>query len=1492
MPAAERRRRARALGRLRQRLGRGAGLPAADLRGADLRGEDLSAADLRWADLRDADLRGCRLHGTRLRAARLDGADLRGVVAADLDLEDASLHGADLAEAWLDGAILLSADLSGARLYGAWLRRVDLRHARLADADLRRADLSRADLTDALLLGAQLDGARWARACLSHSSGLTDAQRQDLLDAGAWQGAIAPELAPIVALAARLARPAAHWATGRALRLRGSTRRWLSDRAEARSARASSRQHRAEEARARRLDSLPGGPGADLSGQDLHGQDLHEVDWTGAVLSGCRLDGAQLQRAVLDGADASDASMRGVRLAHAHLRGLRAPGARLVDADLRDADLRDADLSGADLTGADLRGARLHGARLQGADLTAARLAEQDLEETDLREAILDQADLAGASMDETLVGGADLRGALGLAPATRSALAERGARTAEASIDALVKGVDPRHVWAALAVLGLGVGTYTATRFMAGRSASDPVMIAADEIRSLPPAEALARFEDLADDAALPADKVGYLLEAAGQARILGDDDAEQRLLRAALAATGEDVEMGAEVRLMLASTLAEADQGSEALALLDPLLDLARQSTEQRARAMLLYEELATASGTDPSARLAAVFDTLGELPDAAAELYLSLSAERANDGDLDGALADLDAAADLPITEGTVLRVMEARARTLDRAGELDAAADRWIALMDASDADSVPHQAAMLALADLRQRQGRADEARVLLQPILEASKDKQLKARARLVEARLSEGEGDVAAAAQAYRAAIELAATDPETAEEARLSLARVLGQSDPALLDAVLGDLDDEARAMVQVQARLGEAREALESGRAADARAIYAALVEDKSLDPMTMRDARTGLGEAMAQEGELAEALVVWRDLLGETARPEDRVHLELRIAQGLVRGGRLDEAEEAYAALENSNDPDIAVQGRLGLAQVALALGRREEARSRLQQVADEARDPAWKVQALEELADMAMQEGDADAALAGWRAVLGAVPPGHAAASRARLAVVTTLAAANRIGEALDACDAAIAGAQAPAERFSARIACAEVQERAGDVDKAHDGFVAILADLEQGAQGVADELPADAAEGAARTAQALGRPQDALAAAEQGLGLVTDDRVRVSLLGIKTSALTALGRNAEAAAARAERDSIVDAAPEAAAGMLVEAAQEARTRGEFDEALALMTQALDAQSDPGPRAGILVELGDMHLEAEQLAEAGDAYDRAIGERPDDAMVGFQAGMGLAEVARRSGDPARAATLLAALQPPDATTRRWQAEARARALVEAGDPAAGDAWDALAALAEGDADVIATAARGKADALFAADRYEDALPLYVQAADSAPDPVHGGWSRLGQAAALAALDRTDEAAAVLDSLRGHSDPEVALQAAIQRSQLAASAEDWDAAVAAVQGLDAADLGSAWDASLSQARAAAQSGQGDLDGADETLQALAERWPGDEEALVPSLLGRAELARQQGDEASARSLAEQARAATADPGFQDQADRFLASLTVEP
>ncbi|NOY27456.1 MAG: tetratricopeptide repeat protein, partial [Oligoflexia bacterium] len=489
---------------------------------------------------------------------------------------------------------------------------------------------------------------------------------------------------------------------------------------------------------------------------------------------------------------------------------------------------------------------------------------------------------------------------------------------------------------------------------------------------------------------------------------------------------------------------------------------------------------------------------------------------------------------------------------------------------------------------------------------MLEPLLKAGTDPRIRTRAWLVQARLDEAGDDAVSAADAYRQAIALAEDEPELAEDARQALVRLVGSAGDERRALLLAELDPQARALVSIQIKLGEARALLESGQAEQAQAAFAALLEQGDLDPISKRDVRTGLGESLARQGQTTQALVVWRDLLSETAQAQDRIFLQLRIADGLLSGGRYDDAAAAFDEIAEDPDPDISAQGKLGLAQVSLARGERERARADLRLVADQAKDPAWRVRALEELATIATEDGDSEASLSAWRSVLTAAKPGDAAIGRARLAVIQILAASGRTDAAQAACRDAVQGAIDRRARLRAMLSCGELDQRqGGDPTRALDRYEAVLAQATDPARSSPSDIIVDAATAAAGLALSLNQPDRALAAAISGLDQARQAADRLALLDLQARALDALGQ--DSSAARQARDSLVSAAPQAALGMLVERAHRAQGQDERDAAIKLLSQGVAAVSDPSLAVGARLELADVQLDAGQIDAADASY---------------------------------------------------------------------------------------------------------------------------------------------------------------------------------------------------------------------------------------------------------------------------------------------
>lgn len=1365
------------------------------------------------------------------------------------ELSEADLAGRDLSGASLEGARLRGARLGEARLAGARLARADLREADLRGADLRGADLSEADLRGALLRGAKLTDARAQGARIDGveaEPAVLDALRR----AGGRLGGLAGLGGSLAALVPR------RWSNPLTRRARAAGR-----------------------ARAASL----GPPGAELRGAKLAGLNLRAAAWAGARLDGAELTEAQLEAADLHAASLEEARLEGADLRRARLSGARLGRAKLADADLRHADLADADLAGADLTGADLRDANLRGARLDGAVLRAARLADLDLGGVSLVGAVLDQADVSGASWEGAVVRDAEIAGALGLGDEERQALLAGGARAGE---ELGLGGLGSRWVRGALGLLALGMGVYLAARFLApGAESPEHAGEEAAALAESDPLEASRRYEAMAEKAERPEDRVGHRVEAAGLAEKAGDVATALRILEDALEAAGEDAALSGRVRLRLGELLAEQKRWAELEKVAEPLLSLEGQPEQERARAVVLYEDACSAQGK-AATRVEETIEALALLPEAQGALLQAVAEIRANRGQDELALAMLERLRGLALPAEPAERALATRARVLDRLGRAEEARAAWEELLATAAGGTLSHDSALLALADLDRRDGHPERALSRLGPLLSEEADARLHGRALLLRGGVREDQGKIEAAIADYRAALALAGLDADTVAEARLALARLLlAEGGEADAKAVLDDLDPATAAAVLAEAQLGEGRRLLDQGETDRALQVFdrilaagASAQGSAVLDPGVLRAARSGRAEALAQAGRTQDAIGVWQELLDGQLSAEERPAVVLLLATALLGRGDAERAGAMFAELAASADPDTASQGRLGQAAVARAAGETERARGLLRQVADGAPDLAWKVRALQELADLAREERRTEAALEAWRAIPGLVPPGHPAALEARLAVVETLAEAGRRDEALAACEAARAASAGPG-RATARLVCAEVAAGAGQPDRA---------------VGLLDELLADPAAEEAQVSEAglaLARllpPEEARGRLERALERCQGANARVPLLAALAPALEALGADAEAGEVNAELDRRASEAPEAAAAWYADAAGRARARGESALARRLLERALGLRLPDASAAELRVDLGGVLLDQGEVEAAAGRFEEALAAASPGSSAAALAGVGLAEVERRRGEPGAAIRRLEAIQPSDEASRERWLETLARALGDAGDPEAAATWERLAeGRPEGD-ETRVIALTGQAEAALAAGRAEEALRLYEQAERAATELAQQGWASLGSAAALVALDRRAEAEAALRALAAHPDPEVSLSAAIRASNLASDQREWDRALSLVEGRDGGALGPAWDATLVEARVRALSGAGRRDEARALLDALAARWPAEEEATLPALLGLAHLAHQEGDLAEAKRQATRARDAARDPGYRKMAESLLQVL----
>lgn len=171
-----------------------------------------------------------------------------------------------------------------------------------------------------------------------------------------------------------------------------------------------------------------------------------------------------------------------------------------------------------------------------------------------------------------------------------------------------------------------------------------------------------------------------------------------------------------------------------------------------------------------------------------------------------------------------------------------------------------------QAATLALADLWRRKGNTATSMALLETLAEsASTDGRLLSRSLLIQGRLLEEEDLISDAAEKYKAVIDTPDVEPETLEESRVSLARLLLQND----EASLGNIPPE----ILTQAKLGEARSILDQGNFEEALELYSTIIRSESLSEGIRRAAQSGMAEALSNLGKHQEANDLWESLLRE-------------------------------------------------------------------------------------------------------------------------------------------------------------------------------------------------------------------------------------------------------------------------------------------------------------------------------------------------------------------------------------------------------------------------------------------------------------------------------------------------------------------------------------------------------------------------------------------------------------------------------------------
>ena len=342
----------------------------------------------------------------------------------------------------------------------------------------------------------------------------------------------------------------------------------------------------------------------------------------------------------------------------------------------------------------------------------------------------------------------------------------------------------------------------------------------------------------------------------------------------------------------------------------------------------------------------------------------------------------------------------------------------------------------------------------------------ANNDGRLRSRTLLIQGRLLEEDDKITEAAEKYKSVLSIAEVEPETLEESRVSLARLLLQNDAESV----GDLPPE----ILAQAKLGEARTILDEGNFEESLDMYTNIVQTESLSDNIRRAAQSGMAEALSNLGKHSEANEIWEGLLREKLDPVESQHIEVLLAYSKLQANDLDGARLAFESLAQSNDTLIRYQGLLGSAQTSVLSGELERAKSAYERILQSQPSEEIQIQVWQELAQIAQEQNAVEDVLLAWQNILRFGVDDEALRAEAHTSIARTLAQMDRLNEAIAECELNLSTPEA-------QLQCAMILEMAGDT-RALDRYQTIASN-----ERVSDALRSEAALGAAKLSDSTER---------------------------------------------------------------------------------------------------------------------------------------------------------------------------------------------------------------------------------------------------------------------------------------------------------------------------------------------------------------------------------------------------------------------
>ena len=1188
----------------------------------------------------------------------------------------------------------------------------------------------------------------------------------------------------------------------------------------------------------------------------LSGTRLEAANLVEANLSLALLDYANLKGATLDRASLHKSNLEGANLHHASIRGTHLRLTRIYDADLRQIDATGSIFDAVDCTGSKALQADFTQATLTRCTFVEMNLKGANFSNATLTGCVFNRTDLTDARFNDVLASDADFRGSRGLTKETLEYLASRGA------IVDLNDAIDRYGVWgapqlrAAIVLFALGVGSLVMTNILDDQQADLEALEAdAQALRDADAGLASERYEALALASQILDEQVQYYIESAILAEQNSDLKRSERLFKTALIAADLNTELNTKVGLRFAQFLLTHSKPKPALEQLQRLMTYQSLSTFQRAKLIFFTEQACEILGEDAETELKQFYATMNALPEVEADLHMALSDLRLQHGQSEDALEELRKAQGLDISDGLALRLIESTARAHDRLGNLPEAITAYEELLSKAEPQGQTAQTATLAIADLWRREGDTETAMNLLETLTEsAQNDARLRSRTLLIQGRLLEEDDKITEAAEKYKAVLDITEAEPETMEESRVSLARLLLQND----SESVGDLPPE----ILVQAKLGEARTILDKGDFEEALDVYSNILQTDDLVDNIRRAAQSGMAEALSNLGKHPEANEIWETLLREKIDPVESQHIEVLLAYSKLQANDLEGARLAFDSLAQSNDTLIRYQGLLGSAQTSVLSGELERAKSSYERILQSQPSEEIQIQVWQELAQIAQEQNAVEDVLLAWQNILRFSVNDEALRAEAHTSIAQTLAKMDRLDEAIAECELNLSTPEA-------QLQCAMILEMAGD-SRALERF-RVIANNER----VTDALRSEAALGAAK----LSTMNDRLGLCLMGLNLSQiDPTIELQLIQLYLETPTLTKENRQEWQLR--QTQLAESSPQILVQYLMERTSQLRAEQSLSEAISTMSQGITGLPETY-RVPLQLELADMRLESNDVDGAVTEYQALLDSDADQRLV--RSGLARSLMQQEKWSDARETLSVLEVQTVTGTEIHMLMEINQQAPTAEGLELA-SRWATQAS----NPDVQWEALMTQAHEALGDDNNEQALTLFDEALNVAVETRQRYWAKLGKAQVYRTIEKGDEALAILTTIQDSEDSEVLGQYHIQKAQTLLSMDQPKDALASLEGYSAADLGPGWDMTVEELRAQINGHLDQFDTAYEILSDIETRWPNEEQVLIPSAIVKIQLLQQEGDVGAAQAIAQSSLNVVEDPVYRSQIDDLLTAM----